>query len=163
MSLEIQKLTHADPELLTTLTGWMYDWWGKRAGHSLEAVRCYMEHSLSESRLPQTWGAFADGKIVGMYQFTYSDLFARPDIYPWLANVYIDPAYRSMGYGRQMLESVRRAAQESLSVPEIFLYTNHTGLYEKFGWEYVGPLDTFQESSRIERLYRLSLKQEAST
>jgi len=34
-------------------------------------------------------------KLFGMYQFTYEDLFVRPDIYPWLANVYIDEEYRN--------------------------------------------------------------------
>ena len=37
-------------------------------------------------------------EIIGMYQFTYRDLFMRPDIYPWVANVYIDEKYRNNGF-----------------------------------------------------------------
>ncbi len=40
-----------------------------------------------------------DDNIIGMFQFTYEDLSVRPDIYPWLANVYIDEKYSKMGYG----------------------------------------------------------------
>ena len=93
-----------------------------------------------------------------MYQFTYEDLFVRPDIYPWLANVYVDETYRKQGYGRILLENVKKVAQENIDLEEIFLYTKHIGLYEKFGWTYLYDIDTYNENQRIERLYKLKLR-----
>ena len=61
-----------------------------------------------------------------MYQFSYEDLSIRPDIYPWLANVYIDEKFRKKGYGRKLLENVRNTAKENINFDEIFLYTEHT-------------------------------------
>lgn len=92
-----------------------------------------MKNSLQKNRLPQTYGLFLDGNIIGMFQFTYEDLSVRPDIYPWLANVYIDEKYRKMGYGRKLLDNVKNMAKENTNFNELFLYTKHIGLYEKFG------------------------------
>ena len=117
-----------------------------------------MQHSMEDNRLPQTYGVFLDNEIIGMYQFAYDDLSVRPDIYPWLANVYIDEKYRGKGYGRRLLESVYDNAKENIDFDEIFLYTKHIGLYEKFGWNFIEEVDTFKKEQRIERLYKLDLK-----
>ena len=140
-------------DYLDTMTKWMYDWWGQAENYSYEAVHSYMSHSLQEKRLPQTYGLYLDDTLIGMYQFTMEDLFPRPDIYPWLANVYIDKAYRAYGYGRFLLSSVREAAEKA-GLEELYLFTTHIGLYEKFGWEFVREIDTFLEP-RMHRLYRL--------
>ena len=161
-NLEVRKLVNVDNETLDKLTEQMYNWWGKRDGYSLEAVKCFMKHSMEENRLPQTYGLFLDNKIIGMYQFTYDDLSVRPDIYPWLANVYIDEKYRGKGYGRKLLESLFDNAKENINFGEIFLYTKHIGLYEKFGWTFIEEVDTFKKEQRIERLYKLDLGNERS-
>ena len=112
-----------------------------------------MFHSLQEKRLPQTYGLFLDETLIGMCQFTMGDLFSRPDIYPWLANVYIDKVYRSCGYGRFLLNSVRKTAEKA-GLKELYLFTTHEGLYEKFGWDFIQEIDTFLEP-RTQCLYRL--------
>ena len=129
------------------------DWWGKAENYSYEAVYSYMSHSLQGKRLPQTYGLFLDETLIGMYQFTMEDLFSRPDIYPWLANVYIDKAYRAYGYGRVLLNSVKKTAEKA-GLKELYLFTTHEGLYEKFGWDFIQEIDTFLEP-RTQRLYRL--------
>ena len=126
----------------------MYNWWGQRDEYSKDAVKCFM----------QPYGVFLDNEIIGTYQFAYDDLSVRPDIYPWLANVYIDEKYRGKGYGRELLESVFDNAKENINFGEIFLYTKHIGLYEKFGWAFLEEVDTFKKEQRIERLYKLDLK-----
>ena len=157
MDIRIEQLTNIDKQTLETMTKWMYDWWGEENGYNIEAVQCFMEHSLMKDRLPQTYGLFLDNKIIGMYQFAYEDLSIRPDIYPWLANVYIDHEYRGKGYARILLENVKKTAREVIKFDEIFLYTKHIGLYEKFGWEYVSDLDTYNKEPRIQRLYKMEL------
>ena len=99
MNLELKQLINVDNDILNTITAWMYNWWGIKDGYSFDGVKCFMEHSLQKDRLPQTYGLFIDNKIIGMFQLTYEDLAVRPDIYPWLANVYIDEKYRKMGLG----------------------------------------------------------------
>lgn len=158
MSLTVEKLVRSDDGMLDTMTEWMYHWWGKDEGHSREEIRCYMEHGMQGDRLPQTYGMFLDGTLIGMYQFRLDDLFARPDLYPWLANVYLEPAYRSRGYGAVLMEKIRSTAGESLPFRELYLYTTHAGLYERYGWEFVSEIDTFLKHNRVQRLYRLDLQ-----
>ena len=147
----VRKITGKDH--LDAMAEWMYAWWGKKEGLRYETVYTYMSYSLQEERLPQTYGLFLDGTLIGMYQFAMQDLFPRPDIYPWLANVYIHEPYRAMGYGRFLLSSVREAASKA-GLKELYLFTEHEGLYERFGWTFVQDIDTFLEP-RIQRLYRL--------
>jgi len=118
----------------------------------------YNKYSMEEDCLPQTYGLFLDGAIIGMYQFVHEDLFVRPDLYPWLANVYLDPAYRNRGYGTVLMEHIRNTAREGLPFQELFLYTTHTELYERYGWDFVSEIDTFLEHNRMQRLYRLDLR-----
>ena len=124
--LIIKKITDIDEDDLNIMTTWMYNWWGKREHYSFEEVKCFMLHSMQENRLPITYGMFLDNKIIGMYQFTYEDLSIRPDIYPWLANVYIDKDYRGKGYGRKLLESIKTTFQDITDFNEIYLYTQST-------------------------------------
>lgn len=157
-NLEFKKLIDVDEETLNKVSTWMYNWWGKRDNYSFEEVKCFMKHSMQKDRLPQTYGLFLDNKIIGIFQFAYEDLSIRPDIYPWLANVYIDEKYRKKGLGRILLENVERMAKENIDFEDIFLYTKHIGLYEKFGWTFVSNIDTFSKTPRIQRLYKLKLK-----
>ena len=157
MDLELKQLINIDNDILNTITTWMYNWWGIKEGYSFEAVKCFMQHSLQKDRLPKTYGLFLNDTIIGMFQLTYEDLAVRPDIYPWLANVYIDEKYRKMGYSKNLLEGVKNIAQSSLEFNELFLYTKHIGLYEKFGWKYISQINTYKDESRMERLYKLDL------
>lgn len=158
MNLELKKLIDIDDNTLNTITTWMYNWWGKIDGYSFDGVKCFMKHSLLKDRLPQTYGLFLNNTIIGMFQITYEDLSVRPDIYPWLANVYIDEQYRGKGYSKILLESIKDIVGKTTDFSTLFLYTKHVGLYEKFGWEFVSEIDTYKEESRIERLYKLNLK-----
>lgn len=136
----------------------MFHWWGERDGYSLEEVKCYMKHSLLKDRLPQTYGLYLDDTIIGMYQFTYEDLSIRPDIYPWLANVYIDENYRGKGYARILLESVKITATRISNCKELYLYTKHENFYEKFGWHFLSEIDTYSKEPRIQRLYKFDIE-----
>ena len=47
---------------------------------------------------------------------------------------------------------------ENAGIDELFLYTSHNGLYEKYGWEFMETVKTFDENSPKERLYKLKIK-----
>ncbi len=161
MSLLIRRISGAEQDTIRTIAQWMQDWWGKEEGYGYDAVLRRMQHSMKEDGLPQTYGLFLDGAIIGMYQFMYEDLFVRPDLYPWLANLYIDAPYRKQGYGRMLLQSVEENARTGLPYDALYLFTEHTGLYEKYGWEFLSEIDTFLLKRRIQRLYRLDIRKKS--
>ena len=149
--MEIIKLTDAK------ICQWNYNWWGIRSNCSFEEVECNLEHSLCTRRLPQTFVALVNGEPAGMYQFAMADdLSARPDLYSWLINVYVDEAFRGKNVCRELMNSVRENAKAA-GLTELFLYTKHVGLYKKFGWEFVEEVPTFREDSPLERLYHLNI------
>ena len=157
MSAEIRKIVSPTEDELNRITSWMYEWWGEREGYCFDAVKSYMKNSMNDTRLPKTFGLYKDGILIGIYQFTNHDLFVRPDIYPWLANVYIDKNYRNAGFGKILLESVKENAVSELDSDELYLFTNHKNLYERFGWEMFEEEETYQQEG-IVSFYRLKLR-----
>ena len=158
MNKDIKIVKFVDPKsrFFNQLCKWMYGWWGKKDGWTQEKVKNFMKAMLSKERVPQTYIATDGDNVFGMYQFGMDDLDVRPDIYPWLENVYIDEKYRGNGICRLMMESVANSAK-SIGLKEIYLYTKHVGLYEKFGWKFIGEIETFKTEAPIQRLYKLSL------
>jgi len=157
MAVQIKKMLEASEQEIVRITRWMAAWWGDEEGYTHEAIRSYVAHGMQNTRLPQTYGLYLDGELIGMYQLRLDDLFVRPDLYPWLANVYLDEPYRKKGYGRLLLESVKENARANLPYDALYLYTTHVQLYEKYGWKFVGELDTCLKKARMQRLYRLDL------
>lgn len=156
--MKIIKLTDKDTKILDKICEWNYEWWGKRDNETKEEVKSYMQHCLCENRIPQTFVALENDEPVGMYQFTMADdLNSRPDIYPWLVNVYVDKKYRGQGICKELMSTVLENARK-LDINEIYLYTKHKGLYEKYGWEFIEEVETFRVESPIERLYVLKIK-----
>lgn len=156
----IIKLEDSNNDIFNEICKWNYNWWGIRDGSSYEKVQMYMKYSLGKEKLPHTYVALINNKPAGMYQLSMcDDLEARPDIYPWLVNVYVAEDYRNKGICRKLMETVKDNAIKA-GLNEIYLYTKHNGLYEKFGWEFIEYVKTFREDSPIERLYKLDLKKE---
>ena len=155
----VKKIINPSQNIVNIIIDWMYEWWTSEYedDRTREEIECEIIHSFQENRLPQTYGLFLDNQLIGMYQFSYSDLDSRPDIYPWLCNVYIDKEYRNQGYGYFLMNTITENARSNLDFTEIYLFTKHIGFYEKFGWRYINDLETFRAKPRMQRLYKLDL------
>lgn len=151
-NIYFNQIIELSEENLNTIVNWMYDWWGIEEGYTISAIECYMKHSLDTIDLPKTYGLFDGTKIIGICQLVYEDLFVRPDLHPWLANVYIDKAYRNKGLGKMLLNNINNEIKK-LPYKEVYLYTGHKDLFEKFGWNYIGDIETHLDYCRIQRLY----------
>ncbi len=156
-SLQIEQLTEREPKALKQITEWMYDWWGKKEGYRKEAVYHMMSHSICTSRIPQTYLAKKAGILVGMFQISVHDLDCRPDLYPWLCNVYVAEEYRGQGVFSQMMRFLPKCLQ-TLGIQKLFLFTEHDGLYERYGWDFEEKIETFLPDAHWQRLYSLSIK-----
>ena len=159
--IRLRKNCREHDRLRSAVCRWFYDWWGVKAGCPFEQVEEFVGNSQQDgSRLPQLFVAVDDGTVVGVFAISMSDdLVSRPDVYPWLANVYVAEDRRGQGVGRFMLERVRYAMKE-IGLSELYLYTHHVGLYERFGWEFVENVNTYKRDSPVERLYRLRIGKE---
>ena len=71
------------------------------------------------------------------------------DLTPWVGFVYTFPEHRGHRYAGLLFEEVVRLAKERQAA-EVYLSTNHVGLYEKYGWEFFGMMDDMDgEPSRV--------------
>lgn len=126
--MEIIRLESKNTIAFQKICDWYYEWIGMRNGQSRELIQATMSHSLcTGNRMPQTFIAMLDDQPAGMYQIAISDdLESRPDIYPWLINVYVDKNYRGRGVFRAMMQTVRDNAKK-IGLDELYLYTKHIG------------------------------------
>lgn len=155
--MEIIKLEESNNLFFDKICDWYYNWLGIKNNESIEEIKCTFEHSLCKNKLPQTFVAVIDGEPAGMYQLSMSDdLNSRPDLYPWLINVYVDEKFRGRNVARELMNTVKENAKK-LGLTELYLYTKHIGLYEKFGWKFIEEVKTFKEDSPVERLYKLEI------
>lgn len=139
------------PDLHETIATWLWTEWGTPQNHGL--YRSLVAHSLPDS-IPAIYVAFADGKAVGTVGLLRTDLLSRQEFTPWMAVLYVVPAFRGQGIAA-VLQSHALAEARRLGFSGIYLYTKMTGFYEKSGWIFVEPeVDDHGEAIRI---YRKSL------
>ena len=153
----VKKIEDYNKINLDKCVSWMYDWWGEKDGWTKEKVATYMKSSFNKNRLPMTLIVFdKNNEEVGMCQITLKDLDCRPDIYPYIANLYIDEKHRNKGIVKLLLNEAVKTAKD-INLTKLYLYTTHIGLYEKYGWQFIDNIETYL-NPHIQRLYKFELK-----
>ena len=74
-------------------------------------------------------------ELISYCTFSKFDDVQPTELTPWVGFVYTFPKHRGHRYAGLLLKEAERLAREQ-NVPEIYLSTNHVGLYEKYGFEY---------------------------
>ena len=130
---EVKRVVPDDTEGIRIVAGFISACWGKAAGKTEDEITDFVSHAVCEGRVPQSFICYKDGYPVGSFQFGLTEPYTRPDLSPWLMNVFVREEYRGQGAGRAMMESVRGFA-EDIGLDKLYLFTPHEGFYEKFGW-----------------------------
>lgn len=124
--------------------------------------RCYWEAAkyllglLEDGTFAETLGGkgrlffLLDGEtVVSFLTLTDQDCVAAPDMTPWIGFVFTFPEYRGKGNIGILLDHARKCTALD-GVPFVFLATNHTGPYEKYGFAFLGNRkDIHGEESRL--------------
>ncbi len=83
-------------------------------------------------------GLIPGGLPLGTASLTRRGLHARPDLTPWLTNVFVAPEFRGRGHARRLVATVEAAAQGA-AIPTLWLYTRTAErLYAPLGWRPAG-------------------------
>ena len=104
----------------------------------------------NNNRLPQ-WYLALDEKdeIIGGCGLIDNDFVDRTDLWPYLCALYVEKRARGRAWGGELMESARVAGGR-LGLEKLYLCTDHTSYYEKYGWRYIGTgRHTWGETSRI--------------
>ena len=88
-------------------------------------------------------------ELISYCTFAEKDDIQPTDLTPWVGFVYTFPEHRGHRYVGLLFDEVVRLAKER-QVREVYLSTNHIGLYEKYGWEFFDVMDDMDgEPSRV--------------
>ena len=135
------------PELLEPLAAWFSEKWRV----PLAAYRESMAESLKTACPWPRWYAALDGeRIIGGLGLIENDFHGRKDLRPNVCAVYTEPEYRGRGVAGALLAAVY-GDMKAAGVSPLYLLTDHTGFYERYGWEYLCPVrsDGEEEPSRM--------------
>lgn len=126
-----------------------------------EAYRESMQESVKDtSAVPQWYLVLDADAIIAGCGVIENDFHERKDLRPNVCAVYVEEAYRNRGIAGRLLHFVAED-MHAKGIDTLYLLTDHTGFYERYGWEYIGPVrgDGEKEKSRMYR-YQVFPKRE---
>ncbi len=109
----------------------------RKMGYSARGVRG--EHGgmpRHESAVPQWYLALEDGQIIGGLGVIENDFHDRKDLAPNVCAVYTEEAQRERGVAGALLDTVCADMRER-GISTLYLVTDHTAFYERYGWEFL--------------------------
>jgi GNAT superfamily N-acetyltransferase len=126
---------------LPVLAGWHHDEWGRFSPGSTLEARIARYRTYGVGRIPCGFVAFDGDTPTGSANLVRHDLETRMDLSPWLAAVYVVPAYRRRGIATALCARVVAEAA-ALEVDTLYLFTpDRESFYAKRGWRRLGRAD----------------------
>ena len=112
------------------------EWFHSKWGIPKEAYLECMEANLNGDT-DYGWYLCLDGdKIIAGMGVIENDFHDRKDLTPNVCAVYTEEAYRCRGIAGRLLDiAVEDCRQKGIS--PVYLLTDHTGFYERYGWEFL--------------------------
>lgn len=90
-------------------------------------------------------------ELISFCTYAEKDDIQPTALTPWIGFVYTFPQYRGHRYVGRLFQEIERLAKAG-KVHDIYISTNHTGLYEKYGCEFFQMMNDMNgEPSRIYR------------
>lgn len=119
------------PEIKDDAALWFHQKWGVPKEAYLECMDAYLSKETEYG-----WYLCLDGdKIVGGLGVIENDFHDRKDLSPNVCAVYVDEEYRNQGIAGKLLNFVCEDMAEK-GVKTLYLVSDHTSFYERYGWEF---------------------------
>ncbi len=121
------------PDLIETAAEWFHNKWGI----PLEAYLESMEECLTQkSAVPQWYLAIENSQIIGGVGVIENDFHNRKDLAPNVCAVYTEEKKRNQGVAGVLLNIVCEDMNNK-GISTLYLVTDHTSFYERYGWEFL--------------------------
>lgn len=120
------------PELLESAATWFHEKWGVPR----EAYRTCMAAYLNRETEYGWYLCLAGNRIVGGLGVIENDFHDRGDLAPNVCAVYTEEDSRGYGVAGRLLDLVVEDMRAK-GVTPLYLVTDHTGFYERYGWEFL--------------------------
>lgn len=90
-----------------------------------------------------------DERIVSFCTLKQKDCVNDDALFPWIGFVFTAPGYRGNRYSGKLIEYACGKAKDQ-GFENVYIATDHTGLYEKYGFTYMeSRVDIYDEICRI--------------
>ena len=120
------------PGLKNDAAEWFHSKWGVPEEAYLERIEDYLKNKTEYG-----WYLCLCGeKIVGGLGIIENDFHDRKDLSPNVCAVYTEEEHRGRGIAGRLL-GIAVADMKSKGVTPLYLVTDHTGFYERYGWEFL--------------------------
>ena len=120
------------PELEERAAAWFHGKWGVPAAAYRERMAAYLSGETEYG-----WYLCLDGaRIVGGLGVIDNDFHDRPDLTPNLCAVFTEEDCRGRGVAGRLLE-LAVADLRAKGLSPVYLVSDHTGFYERYGWEFL--------------------------
>lgn len=127
-------------------------WFHEKWGIPLEAYLESMADCLRGGKpVPQWYTAVEDGRIIGGLGVIENDFHDRKDLAPNVCAVYTEEDRRCMGIAGALLSTVCSDMKEH-GINTLYLVTDHTSFYERYGWKFLCMVQGDGEPE-MERMY----------
>ncbi len=135
------------PQLRDSAAEWFHSKWGVPQEAYLECMEAYLKHKTEYG-----WYLCLDEEtIIGGLGVIENDFHNRKDLTPNVCAVYTEKEYRCRGIAGALLNMVVDDLRSKAITP-VYLLTDHTGFYEKYGWEFLCMVQGDHESF-LSRMY----------
>ena len=120
------------PSMKDEAAEWFHSKWRVPKEAYLECMAAFLN-----SETEYGWYLCLDGdRIVAGMGVIENDFHSRKDLTPNICAVYTDEDHRGRGIAGKLLNmAVEDCRQKGVS--PIYLLTDHTGFYERYGWEFL--------------------------
>ncbi len=136
------------PSFAETAAQWFHEKWGVPKAAYLECMKAYLGGETEYG-----WYLCLDGdRILGGLGVIENDFHDRKDLSPNVCAVYTEEAFRGRGIAGRLLD-MAVADLKSKGISPVYLVTDHTGFYERYGWEFL-CLAHEESSGETTRVYR---------
>ena len=119
------------PELMNTAAEWFHSKWGVPTEAYLECMEAYLNFKTEYG-----WYLCLDDKIIGGLGVIENDFHDRKDLTPNVCAVFTEEKYRGQGIAGGLLNMAVEDLR-SKGITPVYLVTDHTGFYERYGWEFL--------------------------
>lgn len=119
------------PEIKEEAAAWFHGRWGVPKEAYIACMDAYLRRDTEYG-----WYLCLDGdRIAAGMGVIENDFHDRKDLTPNVCAVYTDEEYRCQGIAGKLLNWVVEDCRQK-GISPVYLVTDHTGFYERYGWEF---------------------------
>ena len=121
-----------EPELKDAAAAWFHSKWDVPEQAYLDCMTAYLNRETEYG-----WYLCLNGdRIIGGMGVIENDFHDRKDLTPNVCAVYTEEAFRGQGIAGRLLNIVVEDMR-SKGISPLYLVTDHTGFYERYGWAFL--------------------------